>query len=163
MTYKSKVFNKITAIVSLVFGVIYCITLIGLPIGMFCFISYRRFQGYSELSDTSLISFKPIFKKWAIFISIFAFPLGLISLIPLIFMGNNAKVSNAENPSTFTFKPEEPKVSTEAIVQENEKREQSKNTLTDEETIAKLKELLDLGLISREEYERAKSEVIKKG
>lgn len=160
MTHRAKVINVILGVISYFMGAVYCATLIGIPIGFMCFISARRFMSWSELADVSLVAMKDLITKWTIFISIFAFPIGLISIINLFLIGNNATVSdtNKEDESVYQFTTTE---SGETVVQETEKKEVSENELSALETIEKLQHLKEEGLITEEEFERAKNEVIK--
>lgn len=155
---KSRVWNIISGVIAYFAGVIYCATLIGIPVGIMFFIAAKRFMGWSQLADISIVGFKPLIRKWAIFMSIFIFPLGLVSIVPLIVTRTNSVVSDAKeaSESVFTFKPH---TETEQVTVQ---REESKNSLSDEETINKLKHLLEEGLITQEEYNRAVEEMNKK-
>lgn len=142
----------LNSIIGYIVGVAYCFTLILIPLAVYCFIGARKNVEWSEMTDGQIASYKESMKKWAIFFSIVAFPIGLFSIVPaVICANNNVVVSNIENDNQET-----------KVQQVKEETEEKTEVLSDEETIAKLKSLLDEGLITEEEFARAKKEVIER-
>lgn len=154
MENKNKVWYIISAVIGILAGISYALTLILIPLAIYCFIGAKKYLDLAECSEGELTKHKQSLTNWAIYFSIVAFPFGLISIAPACLISNNVTVSNVE---THEFKTE----TTEAE-QHTEKREPVKNELSDLETLEKLKKLLDEGLITEEEYERAKKEVLEK-
>ena len=157
MAKKAKIWNNIAGVVSFAYGIIFSITLIGIPIGFMLFIASRRFFDWAKLADTSLTGFKSLIVKWAVFTRMCALPFGLVSLIPLIIIRTNAKVSDIKSDSVFIYKPEE----NESVVQETKPQANEQNQTSKEETLRKLKEYLEMGIITEEEYNRASKELEK--
>ena len=140
------------AILGYILGVAFCFTLILIPLAVYCFIGARKYMMFSEMSDAMIASQASSLTNWAIFFSIVGFPIGLISIIPPVFVNNNnVVVSNVE---------EEVKTAP-AEQKSEEKPQEKKETKNDLETLEKLKHLLDEGLITEEEFERAKKDVLK--
>ena len=139
------------SILGYVLGVACCFTLVLIPLAVYCFIGAKKYMMFSEMSDAMICSQKNALTNWAIFFSIVGFPIGLISIVPAVFVSqNNVVVSNVE---------EEKKTAPESQKSEEEPKEE-KNTTNDLETLEKLKHLLDEGLITQEEYNRAKADVL---
>ena len=155
MESKSKIWCIISAIINILSGIGFCFTLILIPLGIFCFIAAKRYFAWAECSDVELINQKDSLRNWAIFTSIVNFPIGLISIIPLVLCDNNVSVSNVKDAPTVHQTSEE-------VVQETEKKEEVDTEFSELETLKKLADLKAEGLITEEEYERAKSEVLNK-
>ena len=150
MTNKSSVWCTIMGILGYIFGIGFCFTLILIPVAIYCFIGAKKYIEWSAVSDSELASQKKSLTSWAIFFSIVGFPFGLLSIVPVALCSNNVVVTNASEPN------EGNKENSEA---------QEKETKTDSvenrmETIAKLESLKKEGLITEEEFERAKKEVL---
>ena len=77
------------AILGYIFGVAFCFTFILIPLAVYCFIGARKYMIFSAMSDAQLYTFKKSLTGWAIFFSIVGFPLGLISIIPAVFVSSN--------------------------------------------------------------------------
>lgn len=144
----------LNSILGYIAGVGYCFTLILIPLAVYCFIGARRNVEWSEMSEGQVATHKKEIRNWSIFFSIAIFPLGLFSIAPAIICSKyNVVITNVEEPVQVVETQES---------QETEKEEQKAEVLSDEETIAKLKNLLDEGLITEEEFARAKKEIIDK-
>ena len=142
------------AIIGYFLGVACCFTLILIPVAVYCFIGARRYMIYSAMSDAQVYTFKQSLTGWAIFFSIVGFPIGLLSIIPaLVVSSNNVTITDVPNEVNET-----PQQVQEEVKEEPVKEDKS----NDLETLEKLKHLLDEGLITEEEYERAKKDVINK-
>ena len=154
MRNKNKGWFIALSIIGYILTVCYCFTLVFIPIAIYCYIGAKKYSSLAEMSDVEVARHDKSITNWAIFFSIVGFPIGLISIIPAILVGNNVTVSDIKSDK-------EPQGFSAQTVQETEKREPVKNELSDLETLEKLKKLLDEGLITQEEYERAKSDLFK--
>ncbi len=152
---KTSVVSTIMGILGYIFGVLYSFTLILIPVAVYCFIGAKFYMDSSSLTESQMVMKKRAFVGYAIFFSIVAFPFGLISIIP-------AYVVSHQNVTITSLEDEPQRESTSAEETIVEKKEVSENTTTDEETIEKLEHLKSEGLITEEEFERAKSEVLNK-
>lgn len=154
---KSSVWCTIMAVLGFIFGVGYCFTIILIPVAIYCFIGAKRYMEWANLTDSQLLVEKQSLINWAIFFSIVGFPLGLISIVPACMISNNnivvtdVKTEDAEKTTASETKTGN---ETKETVEEEE--------LSDIETIEKLNNLKKEGLITEEEYSRAKDEVLNK-
>ena len=137
-------------------GVVYAFTLILIPIAVYCFIGAKVYMERADLTDSQLATYKKSMTYWSIFFSIVAFPIGLFSIIPALKIDNNITITDVE------VKAEENKKDVEQPEVKIEENKSSSSELSDIETIEKLKNLKDEGLITQEEFERAKGEVLNK-
>ena len=155
MENKNKGWFIVLCVIGYLLGISCFFTLILIPIGVYCIIGANKYRDLAEMSDSEVFHHKKSITNWAIFFSIVGFPLGLISIVPVLTLDNNVTVTDVKDD----VKPE---ANTGATVQHTENREKVKNELGDLETLEKLKNLLDEGLITKEEFERAKSDLFKK-
>ena len=154
---KSSVWCTIMAVLGFIFGVGYCFTIILIPVAIYCFIGAKRYMEWASLTDSQLLVEKQSLINWAIFFSIVGFPLGLISIVPACMISNNNIVVTdvkTEDAEKTTASETETGNETKETVEEEE--------LSDIETIEKLNNLKKEGLITEEEYARAKDEVLNK-
>lgn len=154
---KSSVWCTIMAVLGFIFGVGYCFTIILIPVAIYCFIGAKRYMEWANLTDSQLLVEKQSLINWAIFFSIVGFPLGLISIVPACMISNNNIVVTdvkTEDAEKTTASETETGNETKETVEEEE--------LSDIETIEKLNNLKKEGLITEEEYSRAKDEVLNK-
>ena len=142
------------AIIGYILGVACCFTLILIPVAVYCFIGARRYMIYSAMSDAQVYTFKQSLAGWAIFFSIVGFPIGLLSIIPALVVSSNNV--------TITDVPNEVNVAPQQVQEEVKEEPVKEDKSNDLETLEKLKHLLDEGLITEEEYERAKKDVVNK-
>lgn len=154
MKNKNSVWCTINGVLGYLFGVAYCFTLILIPVAVYCFIGARRYIEWSDLTDSQLASKKSSLTNWAIFFSIVGFPIGLLSIVPACLVQNNVVVTNAGEPNG-----ENPEI---AEVKHEEKKEEPEQVEDSLKTIEKLDSLRKEGLITEEEYNRAKDEVLNK-
>lgn len=142
-------------VIGYILGVSLATTLILIPLAVYCFIGANKYMEWSNLSDSQLAGQKQSVTNWCIFFSIVGFPIGLFSIIPVCLLDNNVSVTNVENENK-----------SETVVtnveQEAPKKEPVKDELSDLETIEKLNNLKEEGLITEEEYQKAKQEVLDK-
>lgn len=162
----SKILLNISAVVCFIFFALYTFSLVFIPIGIYCYIAGKRFAYKAEhLEDTMFIT-KQTFRNYVIFVSIFCFPFGLLSVIPYILLvSNRVKVSNVEAP-----KPEVKVETVETVEEESKEQVSDKQTQTEvKETEAekrakfeKLKNFKEKGLITEEELEQAREQLFGK-
>lgn len=158
----ARVLYKLSAIICYIYAVLYCFTLVFLPIGFYCFIAGKRFAFKADNLFENLKIPDSVLKNYTIFVSVFCFPLGLIAIIPyFIIVSNNVKVSNLK-VSTEEQKNEEPEEKEikdvpevkEQVVQETEEEKLEK--------FKKLQNFRDKGIITEEELELAKEQLFGK-
>ena len=155
MVSKSSGFCVAMGILGFVLGVMYACTLILIPVAVYCFIGAKYYMDVSALTDSQITMKKQILTNWAIFFSIVGFPIGLISIFPAYFASsNNVTITSVSEEQEQSASNE-----AETITQ---KKEESVNQTSPEETIEKLEHLYKEGLITKEELERAKAEVLNK-
>lgn len=152
---KNSVLCSVMGIISYIIGISYCFTLILLPVAIYCFIGGRMYMELAKKTDGEVAIKKQSLTYWAIFFSIVGFPIGLISIIIPLRANNNVKVSNVEEPKVMVQ-------TTEEVKPEENKVYEQKSDLTDLETIEKLQKFKEDGLITEEEFERAKKEILEK-
>ena len=92
MKNKASVWCVVSAVVCYIAGALYCCSLIFLPVAIYCFVFGNRYLRISKLSDYELFVIKPVLVSSAIFVSIFAFPIGLVSIAPALVSKSNASV-----------------------------------------------------------------------
>ena len=173
----SKVLLNIASVVCFIYGALYVFSLVFIPVGVYCFITARRFSYKAEHMDNDMFLSNQNFKYYVIFASIACFPLGLISIIPYIKLtSNNVSISTAKFhvKTDNDVNVEDAKaVETEEIKNENaeEKAEvqevevQKDNELSDaekQEKFNKLQGFRDKGIITDEELELAREQLFGK-
>ena len=162
MKNKASVWCYISGVISYITAVMYCVSLIFLPIAIYCFIYGNRFFRVAKLTESELAMAKPFLFGPAVGISIFGFPIGLLALIPYFMAGsNNVKVSQA----TFNENPPEGetvKAEVDTVIINSEKKEQGDLTNEDLEKLEKLASFKNQGLLTDEEYNQAKAQIINK-
>lgn len=152
MTNKSSAWCTLMGILGYIIGIAYCFTLILIPIAVYCFIGARRYIEWSGLTDSQLAQYKSNLTNWAIFFSIVGFPIGLFSIAPACLVSNDITITSVS----------EPEKGNEAQPEQHVDKKEEDSTLSKMETIEKLDSLKKEGLITEEEYERAKKEVLDK-
>jgi len=157
MNNKNSVFCTINGVIGFIAGISYAFTLILLPIAIYCFIGAKKYIDCAGLTDSELAMHKKSLVNWAVFFSIFAFPIGLLSIIPALKADNNVSVTDIKIETTKV----NPAPKTDEVKQETQKpKEEAKSDLSASDTIEKLKKFLEDGLITEEEFNRAKSEIL---
>lgn len=162
----SKILLKITAFFCFVYSVIYIISLVFIPIGIYCFLAGKRFNYKSNNLNDDLIFTNKNFKGYVVFSSIFCFPFGLISIIPYyLLVSNKVKVTNLKY---VDIREEEIKEEIRLGYVSNEvtkKEEQPVNKETEAEKLEKFKKLesfKEKGLITDAELEQAREQLFGK-
>ena len=161
----TKFLFNLSAVICFIFGALYVFTLVFIPLGIYCFITAKRFVYKAEnLIDFNVLP-NNILRNYVIFASIACFPLGLISIIPyLMISSNNIKVETTEKtalsePIVVDF--EEENKETEQKVEEVEIHTEQ----TDEEKMAKfekLKKFHEKGIVTDDELEMAREQLFGK-
>ena len=96
----SKILLNIMSVVCFIYGALYVFSLVFIPVGIYCFIAGRRFSFKAEHLDDKMFLNDNDFKSYVIFSSIVCFPLGLLSIIPYMFLtNNNVKISTHQTSS----------------------------------------------------------------
>ena len=72
----------IVGVMGYIFGILACITIVGLIIGIPMIMGAKKYMDWSKISDEELLNEKPSMLGWTIFFCIFTFPFGLVALIP---------------------------------------------------------------------------------
>lgn len=155
MTNKSSVWCTLMGVLGYIIGIAYCFTLIFIPIAVYCFIGAKRYIEWANLTDSQLAQYKSNLTNWAIFFSIVGFPIGLFSIAPAVLVSNNVTITNVSEPTNET-------ANGETVVHTEEKKEEKDEVVDSLKTIEKLDSLKKEGLITEEEYERAKKDVLEK-
>lgn len=78
---KDKTLLKVSGIVAMVCGGLYCLTIIGALIGIPLLIGGSRMIDFSKMSDSELEKYKTHLLVWSIIFIIFALPAGILSII----------------------------------------------------------------------------------
>lgn len=144
-------------VIGYILGISCCFTLLLIPVAIYCFIGAGKYMGFAELTDAQLAMNKQSLVNWSIFFSIVGFPVGLVSIIiPL-------RVS--PNVTVYDVKDSKEEIKQETTQEEKQEKYEPDTQLTKLETIEKLQKFKEDGLITEEEFEKAKKEVIgdKKG
>lgn len=176
MKNKASIWAYIMVGVAWLFGVIYIASLVFLPVGIYCISGASLYLAAEKLPDSEVYALKKRLGYYAIFFSIVAFPLGLISIIVYaVATSNHISVETPTDDAAYTV--------TDADEQQtgfNGSAAQGQNTsgaeaegatqavtqphqvvLTEEalEKFEELKEYRNQGLITEAEFNRAKKDL----
>ena len=146
MNNKSSGWFSLLAIINFLAGLSLVVTLIFIPLAIYCFVCAKRYKEFAGYSDGQLSAIKDRVKVWTIFSCIVCFPIGVLALIPYFAIGDNG--------IKITTVGQEDSAKTEEC-QDFGKMECSEI----DEKIQKLTEFKNEGIISDEEYERAVKEL----
>lgn len=89
-----KALLKAAGIIGIVFGVLSCLTIIGLIFGIPMIIGGFKLNSYSDLSDDEIINYKNSILGWSIFFVIFSLIAGILGLIYYFGISNDTKYSD---------------------------------------------------------------------
>ena len=176
MKNKASIWAYIMVGVAWFFGVIYIASLVFLPVGIYCISGANLYLAAAKLTDSEVYALKKRLGYYAIFFSIVAFPLGLISIIVYsVATSNHISVETPTDDASYAV--------TDADEQQtdfNGSATQGQNTndagtdgatqaatqpyqvvLTEEalEKFEELKEYRNQGLITEAEFNRAKKDL----
>ena len=165
---KTKITLNILAVISFIFGALYCFSLVFIPVGVYCFAAGKLFAYKADHMMDSYSADKKTLTRYFIFVAIACFPLGLLSGLAYMFLyGNNVKVQEFNYVKITDVAPEEKQQ--EAKVEETEIKEEVKEEPVQEETeeeklekLKKLENFKEKGIISEEEFEMAKQQTFGK-
>lgn len=177
----SRILLNIMSVICFIYGALYVFTLVFIPLGVYCFIAGRRFSFKAEHLDDTMYMSNYHFKCYVIFVSIVCFPLGLLSIVPYLYLTtHNIKVSNFENnshnsdvqvtePEREIFDSKEKNFENNEIENNSTEVEvvkpQKEEEMTEEEKLSKFRKLQnfrDKGIITDEELELAKEQLFGK-
>ncbi|MEG0026135.1 MAG: hypothetical protein RR847_02500 [Bacilli bacterium] len=77
-----KILLKIAGIIALIIGIICCITIIGIIIGIPIIIGATRFLNYAQLDDVAILKYKNSILIWSI---IFIFVVTIAGVLGIVF------------------------------------------------------------------------------
>lgn len=162
----SKVLLNIMSVVCFIYGALYIFSLVFIPIGIYCFIAGRRFSYKAEHIDDVFAIDNKIFRNYVIFVSIFCFPFGLLSIIPFYLLtSNKVKVQTVDKQAEEKNEPttaESIETKPEEVVVEESKPE--KETMEEKRAkYEKLKKFNEKGLITDDELKQAYDQMFKNG
>ena len=147
------VIELIMATMGYIEGVICCLSLVFLPLGIYLIAGANYFLMCTKLADHEVMAVAGHVKAYAILFSIALFPMGLLSLFIIPLCKNNhitvEDVKQDDNSSKHDDAPAEP-------------TEPSFQRVVSEEELSKfeqLKQYREQGLITEEEFRRAKEEL----
>lgn len=140
-----KTLLKVSGIVSIVVGVICCITIVGAIVGIPMIIGGLKFKDYSLLSDSELLMHKDAIIIWTIVFMFINQISGVLSLI-FILINNLFNTNNSnQNYTNMNYTN-----TNNMNYQNNDKYEQ----------LEKLKKLYDEKALNKEEYEKEKDKIL---
>ncbi|MCK9575942.1 MAG: SHOCT domain-containing protein [Clostridia bacterium] len=139
MANKNYTWLMLVAILGYIIGVIACVTVIGLIIGIPMIIGANRYAYWAKMSDEALQNEAQSMFGWTIFFCIFAFPFGLVALIPYLNLDAD-KIDTVENVK-YTVSKKDP-------MQEKIDK------------IEKLAALKEKGLIDEDDFKVAKAKIL---
>ena len=161
MKNKATIWCYISAGAAYIAGIAYCLSLLFLPIGIYCIIYGNRFLAVSRLTDSQLAYAKQALLIPTIFTVILAFPIGLIALVPYFMAGaSNVTVSGATQ-SQVPPEGETVKVDVDTVTIQKEENN-SDLTSSDLEKLEKLASFRRQGLLTDDEYNQAKEQLMNK-
>lgn len=167
---KNKVLLNIVSFFCFVFGALYIFSLIFIPIGIYCFSAGKKFNYKADHMLDNYGVDKKTMKFYTVFVSIFCFPFGLLSIISYFgIYGNNVKVDGFQYTRvTEVSKSDENEKAEQEVREENAVTDVEKTEVREEseeeklEKLEKLKNFRDKNIISEEEYEMAKEQMFGK-
>lgn len=161
----AKIYFNVVRLISLIFGILFCITIIGAVLGIPMLIASNKFKEALNMSDYELVKNRSSLLGWGIFLAVVFSPsvFGLIILLVLTMMvdnyiGNIEEGNYAQNEKSFS-----------QTVEENVSNAWSevKNTFRSETDIDKQKKELkkldrmkEEGLITEEEYSALRKKIL---
>lgn len=149
----AKTYFLVAWIVSLVLGILYTITLIGVIFGIPLFVCAKRFKRATKMSDADLITNRKSLLGWGIFLAVILSPtvLGLIIAIVLVILVNSY-IEDLEKGDLQAANR-----SFGATVKEETQKILGNNL---EEKLLELDRLKEKGVITEEEYEAKRKQIL---
>lgn len=166
----TKIFFSVAQIVTLILGILFSITIVGLILGVPLFIASSNYKKFGQLPDNELIQAKSSILGWNIFTSIVLAPsvLGFIVMLIFALMINNyindlaSGSENANKSFGDTLKDGTKNVISGTVNSTKEIFNIKSNSAKLKEELEELKKLFDEGVITEEEYNQLRSNVISK-
>ncbi|MBQ8451361.1 MAG: hypothetical protein IJ538_01080 [Clostridia bacterium] len=148
----SKILFNICAFFGFIYGSLYLFSLVFIPVGIYCFLGAKLFALKADHISEPFSVDKKLLKNYVIFLSIFCFPFGLLSILAYnLAFGHNAKIETVVEPQSQEKATESEVV--EAKVEEPETMEEK------QEKFEKLKKFNEKGLVTDEELEMARKQL----
>ncbi len=160
------IYFTVARIMSLIFGILFCITIIGAILGVPMIIASNKFRDASKMSDKELVENRSVILAWGIFIAIVFSPtfIGLIVLLILALMVDNY-IKNIEqgyeelNNRSFVDRVEEGASNAWQGVK-NTFNSNKSNLDKQRVELEKLEKMRNDNLISKEEYETLRKKIL---
>lgn len=146
MRNKNSTFYLISGIIGIIFGVILCITLFGIVLGIPLIIGATKYLSWSKMSDEQVLASRDAIVIWGIVYAIFLFPLGLVALVPVFNL--EGQLQKAISPSS---NPTDASQNTTVANDMDAKMEK----------IKKLHDMKEKGIIDEEDFKLAKDKILK--
>ena len=157
MKETTKIYFQVAWIVSLVAGILYSITIVGLIVGIPLFICSSKFKSAIDMQDKELVENRKNLLGWGIFLSIVLSPtiIGLVVFLIFVLLINNhikniedgrtdlTEKSLGETISSFFSSGQTNTSRTKSELEELQKMK-DENLITEEEYQAKRKKILDI-------------------
>ena len=178
MKNKASIWAYIMVGVAWLFGVIYIASLVFLPVGIYCISGASLYLAAVKLTDSEVYALKKRLGYYAIFFSIVAFPLGLISIIVYaVATSNHISVETPTDDASYTvtdadIQSQQAGFNGSAVQDQNTSGAEAEGAtqavtqphqvvLTEEalEKFEELKEYRNQGLITEAEFNRAKKDL----
>lgn len=137
---------KVSGIISIVVGVIYCLSIVGAIIGIPLIIGGIKIKDYASYSDIQIYESKDTILIWTIVFLLFSQISGILLLI--FYIDNIGKNTTTNNNNTNTN-------NTNSNVDNNQNNDKY-------EELEKIKKLYDEKILTKEEYENEKSRILNK-
>ena len=164
---KSKVLLNVTSFFCFVYFALYLFTLVFIPIAIYCYIAGKNFSYKADHLDDTMKMSNLHFKRYVIFVSVFCFPFGLLSIIPYLYLTTNnvvitdLKYSNTENETqNIESQSEAVQYETESEIETQEEKPETQEEKL--EKFRKLQNFKDKGFITEEELEQAREQIFGK-
>lgn len=136
MQNKNSTFYLVSGIIGMIYGILTCIFLIGIPF----IIGASKYLAWAKMSDEEMAPNKDAVTIWGIVFAIFMFPLGLLALFPIFnFDGQLTNATNSNQTATHSSDGMDAKM----------------------EKIKKLYELKEKGILDEEDFKLAKEKILK--
>ncbi len=160
MKNKANFWLNLMIVLAFIYGGIAIASLVFIPIGIYTIYGALYYSTCTKLTDSELYTQKNRLKNWAIYFSIFMFPLGLFSIVIYNIASDN-KIS-VESSEDYTYT--KPNAETNNNEEEHKNYTQSEATQKvisqeDMEKFEQLKRYKEQGIITDAEFEKAKKEI----
>lgn len=146
MKNKAVIIEYILAILGYIEGIILCLSLVFLPIGIYAIYGASLYLSATKLTDSEIGIIRNRINNYAIFFSVILFPIGLLALIIVpICASHNISVEDTETTQDSNW--------------QSANNGEAKQRVVSEEELKKLEELKvyrERGIITEDEFEKAK-------